>query len=802
MPGVLAWRVRVFLVGVLAATFALFGTSWAAAVPADPGGVAYPSAWGWNGMGQLGDATTTDRSTPVAVINTGVLAGQVVTQIVGGSRHSCALTAEGGVACWGGNEDGQLGIGTRTDSSVPVWVNTAGVLAGKKVVQVAGGGFHTCALTDDGVVACWGLNDNGQLGNGSRRTSSIPVAVDQSGVLAGAVVAEVAAGAYHSCAVTDQGLGACWGFNLSGQLGDGSSTDRTRPVAVVDTGVGSSTQLAQIAGGTFHTCAVASDSSVVCWGDNIFGQLGDGTTTERRRPVAINTTGAAAGKVLTKVSAGVFHSCALADDGTGLCWGENSMGQLGDGTTNTSSVPVAVDASGVLAGKKVTDLSSGGQHVCATVDDASGACWGDNSYGQLGDGTTTGSPVPVAVSPVLGALGVVRPLMMMAAGGWHTLATFERDGSPLQYLPQEPTRVLDTRSAVVSAGDRAKVGVLGDPVVPGVPIVVDLTGVVPVGTVAVAFNVTATAQTASGYAEVAPLGAVPGSSTVNWGGPLQTIANGYVSKLSDDGKLQVTVGGAGTAHLILDITGAFLPADARPDGTMLTSVERRIYDSRDTDGPLAPGESRTLNINNDVRAMGAVVTPTAAAVNVTVTGTTGSGVLSVAKQATTETSTINWSGPNQTLANAVITDVAVDGSFTVTNSGQTSAHAVVDLTGVFMPGVPGAMFYALDPLRSYDSRTTDGPLTDSRPRLNAHPIPTHAVAVATNTTVTGTTGSGFLAINSPATMTPTTSTLNWYESPTTRANGGISPAYDAQTKATLGGPNSAQYLHDVAGYFE
>lgn len=800
LSGFSVWWARALAGLVAAALTVLVSAGLATPAAALPSDADYPTAWGWNGTGQLGDSTTTDRLTPAAVVHTGVLAGQEVTQLVGGSRHSCALTVEGLVACWGANTDGQLGIGTRTDSPVPVWVTNSGVLANKKVAGIAAGGFHTCVFTEDGLVACWGLNDNGQLGNGSRRTSSVPVAVDQAGVLAGETPTDIAAGAYHSCAVTSTGKGVCWGFNLSGQLGDRSSTDRTRPVTVFDTGPEGSSALVQVTGGTFHTCAVTNVGAALCWGDNIFGQLGDGTTTQRSRPVAVDTSGAAAGKVFTKVSSGVFHSCALADDGSVLCWGENTFGELGDGTTDNSTVPVAVDASGVLAGKNAADLASGGQHVCVRLDDASGACWGDNSYGQLGDGTTTQSAVPVAVKPVLGALGAVRPMAALSAGGWHTLAMYTRDGSPSQFVPLTPVRVLDTRAIVAASGGQVKA--LGNPISAGVPVTVDLNGVVPAGATAVAYNITATAQTASGFAEVAPLGAVAGSSTVNWGGPLQSIANGYVSKLTNDAKLQVTVGGSGSAHLILDVTGAFVPAGARPDGAMLTPVERRIYDSRDADGPLATGQSRVLSINNDVQAMGAVVTPTAAAVNLTVTGTTGSGVLSVAQQATAATSTVNWSGANQTMANAVITEVAADGSFTVTNNGQTAAHVVVDLTGLLMPGIPGAMFYPMDPLRTYDSRMADPPLTDSHPRLTTYPIPTHAVAVATNTTVTGTTGTGFLAINHPATMTPTTSTLNWYESPTTRANGSIAPAYGSQTKATLGGPNTTHYIHDVAGYFE
>ena len=364
--------------------------------------------------------------------------------------------------------------------------------------------------------------------------------------------------------------------------------------------------------------------------------------------------------------------------------------------------------------------------------------------------------------------------------------------TPSDFTPMAPMRAVDTRTATESRA--------AGPLAAGAPVEIDLTGMIPAGATAVSYNLTVTDQTASGYAEVAPAGAAAGSSTINWTGPLQTIANGHISKVNG-GKVQVTLGGSGTAHVILDITGAFTAAGTSPDAGGFTAVERRVHDSRDGDGPLAPGASRTLNINDDVRAMAAGSAPVAAAVNVTVTGTTGSGVLSVAKETTATTSTINWSGTNQTIANAVITDVAEDGSFTVTNNGKTPAEIVVDLTGTFTPGT-GAKFYATDPARSYDSRTSDRPLTDTRSRVNTHPVPAEAVAVAVNTTITGTTGSGWLAVTNSATTTPMTSTVNWYESPTTRANGSISGATDATTRAHVGGLGSTNYLLDVAGYFQ
>ena len=356
-----------------------------------------------------------------------------------------------------------------------------------------------------------------------------------------------------------------------------------------------------------------------------------------------------------------------------------------------------------------------------------------------------------------------------------------------------PKRALDTRTPTQSRA--------AGPLTEGAPLVVDLSALVPADTTAVSYNITVTSQTASGYAEVSPTGAASGSSTVNWTGPMQTIANGHIAKVGAGSKLQISIGGTGNAHVILDITGAFTVAGSQQGAATYAPAERRVYDSRDGDGPLAPGASRTLNINDDVRAMSPSEAPTAAAVNVTVTGTTGSGVLSVAKAQTAETSTINWSGPNQTIANAVITDVAEDGTFTVTNNGKTLTEVIVDLTGTFTPGSNGARFYPIDPVRSYDSRAGGKPLTDTRSRTTAHPVPKSAVAIAVNTTITGNNGSGWLAVTDPSTTAPLTSTVNWFEGQTTRANGTISPTTDATTRAFVGGSYSTHYLQDVAGYF-
>lgn len=388
------------------------------------------------------------------------------------------------------------------------------------------------------------------------------------------------------------------------------------------------------------------------------------------------------------------------------------------------------------------------------------------------------------------ATPAVPPVTAIASALANPYLTPMATAPAAQLVPSLPERVVDTRLDVEG------------PLRKGERIVLTPGDTVPAGVTAVAFNIVATGQSASGYLEVAPEGALPGSSTVNWSGPHQTIANGYITGVSAAREFQITLESTGTAHVVLDITGVFAPPGTA-ETTLFTGAARRIYDSRGGDGPLQPGEFRLIETNTG--GAPPAVSQTAAAVNVTATGTTGPGVFSAASWPTSVTSTINWSGAAQTVANAVITDVWVDGTFVVTNNGQTAADLVVDLTGLFAPtawGATGAQFYAMDPVRSYDSRLLGGLLLAGTSRTNAQPVPDGAAAVAVNTTITGTSGTGYISVTPPTVDVPITSTVNWYDSPTTRANGSIVPVAAASTRAYVGGNYATHYVYDVGGYFQ
>jgi alpha-tubulin suppressor-like RCC1 family protein len=348
--------------------------------------------WGDNSHGELGDGTTTTRSTPAVV--TGL--GSGVASISAGLNQACAVTTAGAVLCWGDNTYGQLGDGTRTNRLTPVGVS--GLDSG--VAKVTTGLGHSCALTVAGGVKCWGRDQFGELGNATTGQSLTPV--DVVGLQSGAVAVSV--GVHHSCALTVDGAVHCWGFNFDGELGNGTSSQMTTPTAVDGLGTG----IASVVAGYHHTCAILSGDALTCWGENDQGELGDGTTIERDRPVAV----AGLDANVRAVTAGYAHSCALTTYATVMCWGDNTDGELGDGTHTQRNTPVAV--TGLSPG--VISIAAGVSYTCAVTYAGGVECWGANSAGQLGDGTTTPSSTPVPVS------GLDSGVVSVSADGTVTCA--------------------------------------------------------------------------------------------------------------------------------------------------------------------------------------------------------------------------------------------------------------------------------------------------------------------------------------------------------------------------------------------
>ncbi|HRW04968.1 MAG TPA: hypothetical protein P5121_07730 [Caldilineaceae bacterium] len=240
--------------------------------------------WGKNVSGQLGNGTYEDSSVPVDVIGL-----TNVTAISAGSSHTCALTTKGGIQCWGNGLYGKLGNGERLSSSSPTEV----IKLSTGIRAIAAGGSHTCALTTEGGVKCWGYNFHGEVGDGTHIDQDIPV--DVTALTTGALA--IAVGTHHSCALTMQGI-KCWGYNQHGQLGDGSQTNRTTPINVVDFTEGGEV----IVAGGFHTCAVTTTGGVKCWGENGVGELGDGTQTSRLTPTDVTDLSSDVNVITTGVS--------------------------------------------------------------------------------------------------------------------------------------------------------------------------------------------------------------------------------------------------------------------------------------------------------------------------------------------------------------------------------------------------------------------------------------------------------------------------------------------------------------------
>jgi alpha-tubulin suppressor-like RCC1 family protein len=280
--------------------------------------------WGNNSSGQLGNGTTTDSAVPVQV--TGLQSG--VVAISAGDYHACAITNDGDAMCWGQGRAGALGNGQSRSSSTPV--SPVGLGAG--VVAISAGGFHTCAILTDGHAKCWGLNANGQLGNGS--TGLEPRPVDVTGV--GSLV-QIAAGAQHTCAIDANGAALCWGRNQAGQIGDATVEDKQSPTPVQ----GLSSGVSEITAGTFHSCATTTEG-VLCWGSDIVGQFGNGSNSGVAAPIAGSVQGLDGDA--HGVDAGYLHNCAITGDGDVQCWGRNHFGQLGNGTVSDSNRAVDVSA--------------------------------------------------------------------------------------------------------------------------------------------------------------------------------------------------------------------------------------------------------------------------------------------------------------------------------------------------------------------------------------------------------------------------------------------------------------------------
>lgn len=355
--------------------------------------------WGLNADGQLGNAMNTGPELcdnfPCSTRPVPVAGGLRFRLVSVGGDHTCGVTPGDLVYCWGFNSAGQLGNGTNTGPETCAFgracsTRPVAVAGGLQFSQMAAGFGHTCGATPDSRAYCWGSNFFGQLGDGSTTINHLtPFAV-----AGGLQFNRVAAGQRHTCGRTPSDGVYCWGENASGQLGNGTNTGpelcdntpcSTRPIPVAG-GLG----FRQVSAGGFHSCGRTPANLAYCWGFNFTGQLGDGTNTRRTSPVRV-----LGDRRFRAVSAGAIHTCAVNPFDVAFCWGDNVSGQLGDNTTTQRLTPVRVHAGGL----RFRQLSAGGEHNCAVTAGDVAYCWGANRLGQLGDGTRITQrrkPTPVA----------------------------------------------------------------------------------------------------------------------------------------------------------------------------------------------------------------------------------------------------------------------------------------------------------------------------------------------------------------------------------------------------------------------
>ena len=338
--------------------------------------------WGWNQAGQLGVPAGNASAVPVA-IQTGARFSTIAAsarpdpQPAGAPGHTCGITREGALLCWGENGQGQTGIPAGGAAHAP-----AQVTGGRTWASVSTGGRHTCGITTGGQAYCWGLNDEGQVGAPATELCAGERCARAPSRVAGALdFTRISAGTAHTCALTAAGEAYCWGRNAHGQLGNGTRAQADAPVAVL----GGHTFVAISAGGT-HTCARTPAGPVYCWGDNARGQLSNTTMATTLATSPVPSYGSL-GEI------GWAHGCGLVADGGAFCWGENDQGQGGQPPSGPSWL-----STGISGGFAFSSISTGGGHTCAVrAADGVAMCWGDNDGGKLGAGAgpDRGLPRPV-----------------------------------------------------------------------------------------------------------------------------------------------------------------------------------------------------------------------------------------------------------------------------------------------------------------------------------------------------------------------------------------------------------------------
>ena len=357
--------------------------------------------WGRNGNGQIGNGQTSTntcgnqghkcKDVPTATSLIGN-SGDDIVSIAFGRQHACALLDTGYVECWGRNNGGQLGQSGGAQSK-PQPVNLG---AGRTATSIYAGGHYSCAILDDESVKCWGQNTDGQLGIGSTSNTNTPTTINSLG--SGRKAITLATAFNSICALLDDGTVKCWGDDSKGQLGNGGSNSdlNSPPSSAINLGSGRTAKA--ITGGEYHFCAILDDDSIKCWGDGSNGKLGTGSISDKNTPTS--TSGSfASGRYAVVIEAGYQHTCVILDNGDLTCWGGDAWGQLGNGATTGTKSSLQSSVVGLGTGRTAISLSAGGTHTCAQLDNGQLMCWGNRADGQVGDNGGFGNSVSDRTSP-------------------------------------------------------------------------------------------------------------------------------------------------------------------------------------------------------------------------------------------------------------------------------------------------------------------------------------------------------------------------------------------------------------------
>jgi alpha-tubulin suppressor-like RCC1 family protein len=344
----------------------------------------------------------------------------LLASISTGARHTCGLTANGTAYCWGLNETGALGSNDFVDSSVPIKITKQ--FGGRQIFfsEISAGGHYTCGLTPVGHAYCWGMNSAGELGIEKGQTPGVPFPVNAPKDERVLTLSIISTSFSHTCGLTLTGKAYCWGENYSGELGNNDFNYYQRqigiPIPVSPPELGNALTFSNISSGSGFTCGLTLTGKAYCWGTSKEGALGNTITSSS--PIAIDNVIGKTPITFSSITTGNSHTCALNLKGAAYCWGNNEYGELGNSSTKNSNIPIEVSVPKDESSIIFNSISTFEQHTCGLSTSGKAYCWGANEYGQLGNGSTTNSSVPIAVAS--SANGETLTFSSIDAGLYHT----------------------------------------------------------------------------------------------------------------------------------------------------------------------------------------------------------------------------------------------------------------------------------------------------------------------------------------------------------------------------------------------